>query len=59
MKPEKPKINTSVFENFTKLTNNDENLRLNGAVCLIQQLENSSEEKVNKLKKFSKFTETN
>jgi hypothetical protein len=49
MKEIKPKINTSVFENFTKLTNDDENLRLNGAYLLIQQFEKSHEQKVNKI----------
>ena len=48
MKQDKPKINSTVFENFTKLTNTDENIRLGGAFSLIQQLEKSSEEKVNR-----------
>lgn len=47
MKPEVTKIKSSVFENFTKLTLEDENARLNGAAALIQQLEKSNEEKVN------------
>lgn len=47
MKPEVSKIKPTVFESFTKITNEDENIRLNGAVTLIQQLEKSSEEKVN------------
>lgn len=49
MKPEVSKIKSTVFENFTKITNEDENVRLSGAVALIQQLEKSSEEKVNKI----------
>lgn len=47
MKPEVSKIKSTVFENFTKITNEDENVRLGGAAALIQQLEKSSEEKVN------------
>lgn len=48
MKPEVNKIKSTVFENFTKITLDDENTRLNGAATLIQHLEKSSEEKVNK-----------
>lgn len=48
MKPEVTKIKSTVFENFTKLTLDDENARLNGAASLIQHLEKSSEKKVNK-----------
>lgn len=48
MKLEKPKINTSVFENFSKLTNEDENVRISGAYSLIQQMEKLTTEKVNK-----------
>lgn len=48
MKPEVNKIKSTVFENFTKITLDDENTRLNGAAMLIQHLEKSSEEKVNK-----------
>lgn len=46
MKPEVTKIKSTVFENFTKLTLDDENARLNGAASLIQHLEKSSEKKV-------------
>jgi hypothetical protein len=49
MKPEKPNIKTTVFENFTKLTNENENVRINGAFSLIQRFEKNSEAKVNKL----------
>ncbi|CAG9809028.1 unnamed protein product [Chironomus riparius] len=45
MKLEKPKINTSVFENFSKLTNEDENVRISGAHSLIQQMEKLTTEK--------------
>lgn len=48
MKLEKPKINSSIFENFSKLTNQDENIRISGAHSLIQQIEKSNSEKVNK-----------
>lgn len=48
MKLEKPKINTSVFENFSKLTNENENVRISGAHSLIQQMEKLTTEKVNK-----------
>lgn len=48
MKQVKPKIKNTVFENFTKLTSEDEKIRISGAMSLIQQLEKSSEEKVNK-----------
>ena len=48
MKLEKPKINSSVFENFSKLTNEDENVRISGAYSLIQQMEKLTTEKVNK-----------
>lgn len=47
MKEKTVKIKTSVFENFTKLTNENENVRITGAIQLIQQLEKSGEEKVN------------
>jgi hypothetical protein len=49
MKQEKPKIKTTVFEHFTKLTNENENVRLAGAYSLIQQFEKNGEAKVNKI----------
>jgi hypothetical protein len=48
MKQKPVQIKTTVFENFTKLTNENENVRITGAIQLIQQLEKSGEEKVNK-----------
>lgn len=55
MKLDKPKINTAVFENFSKLTNKDENVRISGAYSLIQHFEKSSNEKVNKHVNFNKY----
>jgi hypothetical protein len=46
-KQDKPKMNTTVFEYFRKLTNKNEKVRITGAAALIEHLEKTSEEKVN------------
>ncbi|KAG5673358.1 hypothetical protein PVAND_003415 [Polypedilum vanderplanki] len=45
MKQEKPKIKTTIFEHFAKLTNENENVRISGAYSLIQHLQKNNEEK--------------
>lgn len=40
-------VDSSIFESFTKLTSDDENLRIKGASGLIKILEETSEDKVN------------
>ena len=56
MKSEVKKIKSTIFENFTKITNENEKVRIAGTIALIQQLEKSSEEKVNKFIEFQIFT---
>lgn len=44
---ENKKIDTTIFEAFSKLTSDDEKVRIKGACGLIKILEDTSEDKVN------------
>lgn len=42
-------IDSSIFESFNKLTSDDEKVRIKGASGLIKSLEETSEDKVNRI----------
>jgi hypothetical protein len=45
-----PKVDSSIFESFNKLTSEDEAVRIKGASGLVKILEETSEDKVSDLK---------
>jgi hypothetical protein len=46
-----PKVDSSIFESFNKLTSEDEGVRIKGASGLVKILEETSEDKVSDMKK--------